>query len=64
MVELRVAKEFGTDKYMVEVWDGGRIVALIQSSYDTVKISSRKPMAVGTNEAKTEVYLQFELPTA
>lgn len=64
MVELRVGKEFGTNKYMVEVWDGGRIVALIQSSYDTVKISSRKPIMIDTNEAKTEVYLQFELPTA
>jgi hypothetical protein len=64
MVELRIAKEFGTNKYMVEVWDGGRIVALIQSSYDTVKISRRKPIAADTNEAKTEVYLLFELPTA
>jgi|GEM_PF-6354357 len=29
MIELCIGKEFGMNRYMVEVWNGGRIVALI-----------------------------------
>lgn len=61
MVELRIGRDFGTKKYMIEVWDGGRIAALIHSSDNGVNISSRKPISVETNQDKTEVYLQFEL---
>lgn len=62
MVEFRIGKEFGTKKFMVEVWDGGRIVALIHSTYNGINISSRNPINVETNQNKTEVHLKFGLP--
>lgn len=62
MVELRLGKEFGTNRYMVEVWYGGRIIALIHPTDSGVNISSRNPIMVETNASKSEVYLKFELP--
>lgn len=62
MVELRLGKEFGTKEYMVEVWDGGRIVALMHSTGNGITISSRNPISVDANQASTEVYIRFERP--
>lgn len=61
-MDFRISREFGTNKYMVELWDGGRIVATIRSVEYGVSVSSRNPIDVNTNNQRTEVYLKFELP--
>ncbi len=46
-MEFRVALEYGKrDKYMVEVWDGGRIVAVIHAEPYGLRVSSRMGMHV------------------
>lgn len=62
MVEFRLAKEFGSKEYMVEVWDGGRIVALIHPSQDGITVSSRNELRMIANQSSSEVYIRFELP--
>ena len=62
MVEFRLGKEFGAKEYMVEVWDGGRIVALIHPNENGITVSSRNQLRMEANQSKTEVYIKFELP--
>jgi len=62
MVEFRLGKEFGTKEYMVEVWDGGRIVAFIHPNESGITVSSRNRVRMETNRSNTQVYIRFELP--
>jgi len=62
MVEFRLAKEFGSKEYMVEVWGGGRIVALIHPNENGITVSSRNQLNADVNESSTELYIRFELP--
>ncbi len=62
MVEFRLGKEFGTKQYMVEVWDGGRIVALIYPNENGITVSSRDRLGMEASQNNTEVYIRFEVP--
>ncbi len=62
MVEFRLGKEFGTKQYMVEVWDGGRIIALIHSNENGITVSSKNRLGMEANQNNTEVYIRFEVP--
>ncbi len=62
MVEFRLGKEFGTKQYMVEVWDGGRIVALIHPNENGITVSGRNRFGMEANQDNTEVYIRFEVP--
>ncbi len=57
-MEFRVALEYGKrDKYMVEVWDGGRIVAVIHAEPYGLRVSSRMGMRVDKSDDCREVYI-------
>lgn len=62
MVEFRLGKEFGTKQYMVEVWDGGRIVALIHPTENGITVSSKNRLGMEANQSNNEVYIRFEVP--
>lgn len=61
MVEFRLAVEYGSsrDEYMVEVWDGGRIVAVIHSAPYGLRISSRMRMRVDLSNDGREVNIML-----
>ena len=61
MVEFRLAVEYGSrgDEYMVEVWDGGRIVAVIHSAPYGLRISSRMRMQVDLSDDGREVNIML-----
>jgi hypothetical protein len=58
MIEFRLALEYGkSNKYMIEVWDGGRIVAVIHAEPYGLRISSRKIMHVDVSDDGREIYI-------
>ncbi|MFN4336509.1 MAG: hypothetical protein ACK4FV_02870 [Candidatus Nitrosocaldus sp.] len=60
MVEFRLAVEYGSkDEYMVEVWDGGRIVAVIHSAPYGLRITSRMSMDVDMSDDGREVHVML-----
>lgn len=56
-----MAVEYGSrrDEYMVEVWDGGRIVAVIHSAPYGLRISSRMRMQVDLSDDGREVNIML-----
>lgn len=62
MVEFRLAREFGGREYMVEVWDGGRMVGLVRPGIEGITVSSRNQLRMETNQSMTEIYIRFKLP--
>ncbi len=62
MVEFRVALGYGKgNEYMIEVWDGGRIVAVIYAEPYGLRISSRKSMQVHASEDGKEIYITLPM---
>jgi len=59
MVEFRLALEYGSNRYMIEVWDGGRIVATIHSEPYGLRISSRMSMHVESSKEGRDVYVML-----
>ncbi len=58
MVEFRIALEYGKrNEYIIEVWDGGRIVAVIHAEPHGLRISSRKIMHVDVSDDGREIYI-------
>ncbi len=57
MVEFRLSLEYGSNRYMVEVWDGGRVVATIHSEPYGLRISSRMSMRVESSKEGRDVYV-------
>jgi hypothetical protein len=59
VVEFRLSLEYGSNRYMVEVWDGGRIVATIHSEPYGLRISSRMSMRVESSKGGRDVYVML-----
>ncbi len=57
-MEFRIALEYGkSNEYIVEVWDGGRIVAVIHAEPYGLRVSSRMSMHVDKSDDGKEVYI-------
>ncbi|MCS6767339.1 MAG: hypothetical protein RMJ59_00545 [Candidatus Nitrosocaldus sp.] len=60
MVEFRLAMEYGRrDEYMVEVWDGGRIVAVIHPAPYGLMITGRMRMHVDVDDDGKTIHVML-----
>ena len=57
--EFRISLEYGSNRYMVEVWDGGRIVATIHAEPYGIRIESRRRMDVEVAKDGKEAYIRL-----